>query len=104
MKTALKILAALLVVGVFVGTLFYLYQKSQAKPVVFDTANAFKTDIIRKTVATGSVVPRREIEIKPKVSGIIEEIFVEPGDYVKKDQLIARVKIIPDMINLNNAE
>ena len=104
MKTALKIVAALVVVGVFVGTIFYLYKKSQAKPVVFETATAFKTDIIRKTVATGSVIPRREIEIKPKVSGIVEEIFIEPGDHVKKDQLIARVKIIPDMINLNNAE
>ena len=104
MKTALKIVAALVVVGVFVGTIFYLYKKSQAKPVVFETATAFKTDIIRKTVAPGSVIPRREIEIKPKVSGIVEEIFIEPGDHVKKDQLIARVKIIPDMINLNNAE
>lgn len=104
MKTMLKILAALVVVGVFAGTIFYLYKKSQAKPVVHETATAFETDIIRKTVATGSVVPRREIDIKPKVSGIVEEIFIEPGDIVKKDQLIARVKIIPDMINLNNAE
>lgn len=104
MKTALKIILTLVVVGVFVGTIFYLYKKSQAKPITFETTSAFKTDIIRKTVATGSVVPRREIEIKPKVSGIIEEIFIEPGDHVKKDQLIARVKIIPDMINLNNAE
>jgi HlyD family secretion protein len=88
----------------YAGTIFYLYKKSQAKPVVFETATVLNNDIIRKTVATGSVVPRREIDIKPKVSGIVEEIYVEPGDHVKKDQLIARVKIIPDMINLNNAE
>jgi len=104
MKTFLKISVALVIVAVFVGTIFYLYKKSQAEPIVYETTTAFKTDIIRKTVATGSVVPRKEIEITPKVSGIIEEIFVEPGDVVKKDQLIARVKIIPDMINLNNAE
>lgn len=104
MKTILKIAVILVIVVVFVGTIVYLYKKSQAEPVVFETTTAFKTDIIRKTVATGSVVPRKEIEITPKVSGIIEEIFVEPGDVVKKDQLIARVKIIPDMINLNNAE
>jgi HlyD family secretion protein len=104
MKTFLKITVILVVVAVFVGTIFYLYKKSQAEPIVYDTTTAFKTDIIRKTVATGSVVPRKEIEITPKVSGIVEEIFVEPGDLVKKDQLIARVKIIPDMINLNNAE
>ncbi len=104
MKTILKIAVILVIVVVFVGTIVYLYKKSQAEPVVFETTTAFKTDIIRKTVATGSVIPRKEIEITPKVSGIIEEIFVEPGDEVKKDQLIARVKIIPDMINLNNAE
>lgn len=104
MKTFLKIALALIVVSVFVGTLFYLYKKSQAKPVSFDTSTAYVTDIIKKTVATGAVVPRKEIEITPKVSGIIEEIYVEPGDLVTKDQLIARVKIIPDMISLNNAE
>jgi HlyD family secretion protein len=104
MKTILKILVALVVVGVFAGTILYLYKKSQAKPIVYETASPFTTDIIRKTVATGSVVPRKEIEIKPKISGIIEQIFVEPGDMVKKGDLIARVKIIPDMINLNNAE
>jgi HlyD family secretion protein len=104
MKTFLKISVALIIVAVFVGTIFYLYKKSQAEPIVYDTTTAFKTDIIKKTVATGSVVPRKEIEITPKVSGIVEEIYVEPGDVVKKDQLIARVKIIPDMISLNNAE
>jgi HlyD family secretion protein len=104
MKTILKILVVLVVVGVFAGTILYLYKKSQAKPIVYETTSPFTTDIIRKTVATGSVVPRKEIEIKPKISGIIEEIFVEPGDMVKKGDLIARVKIIPDMINLNNAE
>ncbi len=104
MKTFLKITVALIAVGIFAGTLFYLYKKSQAKPVSFETSQAYITDIIKKTVATGAVVPRKEIEITPKVSGIIDEIFVEPGDVVKKDQLIARVKIIPDMINLNNAE
>jgi HlyD family secretion protein len=104
MKTILKVIAALIVVGVFVGTIIYLYKKSQAKPIVYTTVSPVKTDIIKKTVATGSVVPRKEIEIKPKVSGIIEKVYVEPGDMVKKNDLIAQVKIIPDMINLNNAE
>lgn len=55
-------------------------------------------------MATGSVVPFQEVEIKPKVSGIVEKIYVEAGDMVKKGDLLAKVKIIPDMINLNNAE
>jgi len=49
MKTILKIAVILVIVVVFVGTIVYLYKKSQAEPVVFETTTAFKTDIIRKT-------------------------------------------------------
>ncbi len=92
------------VVGLFGGTLFYLYNKSKSKPVTFATETPFYTDIIKKTVATGSVVPRKQVDVKPQISGIIEQLFVEPGQSVRKGDLLARVKIIPNMVNLNNAE
>ena len=104
MKTFFKIFIGLIILGIFAYTMYYLWEKSQVKPVVYETTQAFKTNIIKKTTATGSVKPRKEIEIKPKVSGIIDEIFVEEGQLVKKGDLIARVKIIPNMVNLNNAE
>jgi HlyD family secretion protein len=104
MKTFFKILAALIIIGAFGYTFYFLYEKSQEKPVVYETTTPFIQTIIKKTVATGSVVPRNEIAIKPQVSGIVDEIFVEPGDYVNKNDLIARIKIIPNMINLSNAE
>jgi HlyD family secretion protein len=104
MKRALKILAGVIVLSIFVYTIYFLYQKSQAKPVEFETTKAFKTEIIKSTVATGSVVPRKEIMIKPKVSGIVEELYVEAGDMIKEGDLLARIKIIPDMVNLNNAQ
>jgi HlyD family secretion protein len=104
MKKALKIFIWVLVLAVFVGTIGYLYTKSLEKPEVFETATAAKKDIIKKTVATGSVVPRYEIEIVPQVSGIIDELYVEAGEYVKKGQLLAKVKIIPNMVSLNEAE
>lgn len=86
------------------ATMYYLYSKSQKKPVVYETEQPFVTDILKKTVATGSVVPRKEVEIKPQVSGLIDRLYVEPGDAVKKGDLIATVRIIPDMVTLNNAE
>jgi HlyD family secretion protein len=92
------------IIGIFGYTIYFLYEKSQSKPVVYETATPFVTDIIKKTTATGSVVPRKEIEIKPVVSGIIEEIFVEEGDMIVKGDIITRIKIIPNMINLNNAK
>lgn len=104
MKTFFKILLGVVILGIFGYTFYFLYQKSQAKPVVYETTTPFKQTIIKKTVATGSVIPRKEIAIKPQVSGIIDELYVEPGNYVKKGDLIAKVRIIPNMLNLSNAE
>jgi HlyD family secretion protein len=104
MKSFFRVILLLAVVGLFFWTLWFLYQKSAEAPVVFETTTAVQKDIINKTVATGSIVPRKEIEIKPQVSGIIQLIYVEAGDQVKKDDLIAKVQVIPDMLSLNNAE
>ncbi len=104
MKTFFKILILVVIVGAFIFTIYFLYNKSQAKPVVYETTTPVVTDIVLKTVATGKVVPRKEIEIKPKISGIIEEIHVKEGTVIKKGDLIAKVRIIPNMVNLNNAE
>jgi len=104
MKKIFKILGLVIVVGIFGYTIYFLFQKSQAEPIVFETTTATVTNIIKKTTATGSVVPRKEIEIKPVVSGIIDELYVEEGDLVKKGDLLAKIRIIPNMINLNNAE
>lgn len=104
MKKFLKIFLLVVILGGFVYTIYFLYEKSQAKPVVYETTTATKANIVKKTVATGSVVPRKEIEIKPMVSGIVEEIYVEEGKMIKKGDLIAKVRIIPNMVSLNNAE
>ena len=104
MKKVFRILGIVILIAAFGGTLFFLYNKSKKKPDVFETKNPFITNVVMKTVATGSVVPRKEIEIKPQVSGIIDEVYVEAGDRVQKGQTIARIKIIPDMVTLNAAE
>jgi HlyD family secretion protein len=104
MKKIIKITALVIIIGIFLLTIVYLYNKSKQKPVIYKTDTPFFTSITRKTVATGSVIPRKEIEIKPVVSGIVDEIYVEAGKNVKKGQNIAKIRIIPDLVNLNNAE
>jgi len=104
MKLAFRILLILILVISFLGTGYFLYEKSQKPPVVYEIDSLFYTDIINKTVATGSIVPRKEIALKSQVSGVVERIFVEPGEIVKEGQLIARIKIIPNVVALNNAE
>ena len=104
MKNSGVVIVAVLIIGGFGSLIYYLYQKEQTDPVIYETSKMFKADIYKKTVATGSVVPRKEIDIKSQVSGIVETIYVEAGSNVKKGDLIAKIKIIPNMVSLNSAE
>lgn len=104
MKKVIRILLVVILVATFGGTIFYLYKKSEKKPEKFKVESPKVMNIIKKTVATGAVVPRKEIDIKPRVSGIIEEVYVEAGQMIKSGDMIAKVKIIPNMVNLNEAE
>lgn len=104
MKKVGRIVLILTLVGLFGFTLYYLFLKSQAEPVSYETAQPTYSTIIKKSVATGSIVPREEVGIKPQVSGIVQELFVEAGERVKAGDLLARIQVIPNMVNLNNAE
>lgn len=104
MKKFLKISMVIVLVALVVWVFFYLYKQTKKSPVVYETEQPQITNIIKKTVATGSIVPRKEIQIKPQESGIINQIYVQPGDMVKEGDLIARIQIIPEMIQVNEAE
>lgn len=104
MKKVIRILVLILFLAGFGYTLYYLWEKSQKDPVIYKTDEAFKTDIVKKSVATGSVVPREEIDIKPQISGIVEEVYVEAGEQVKMGEPLVRIGVIPDLVSLNNAQ
>lgn len=95
---------ALSILGAFGWTLAFLYRKSKEEPIVYKTASPEVKDIVQKTVAAGAIVPRREVSIKPRVSGIVQRLYVEPGQFVKAGDLIAEIKIVPNVVNLNAAE
>ena len=104
MKKILPYLLGLLILSGIGYTLYFLYAKAQEKPVVYATEKPEKRDIVNKTVATGAIEPREEVDIKPQVSGIINELFVEPGDEVQVGDPIARIQVIPNMASLNAAQ
>jgi HlyD family secretion protein len=104
MKRLVPIMIALGILTAFAWTLLFLYDKSQARPAEYSTERARVSDIVKKAVAPGAIVPRREVTIKPRVSGVLEKVHVEPGQYVKEKALIAESRIIPDVVSLNNAE
>lgn len=99
-----KIAVGTAVSAVFIGTFWFLYQKSQPEIIVYETHQPKVMDLEKTTLITGKIEPRDEINIKPQISGIIAELYKEPGQMVKKDEVIAKVKVIPDMGSLSSAE
>ena len=104
MKKSITIIILLIIVLAFGGSMIYLYQKNAEDPVVYETEQAERRTIIKKTVATGSILPLEEVLIKPNISGVIEEIYVEGGDFVKSGDMIAKIKVVPNLNALNDAK
>ena len=104
MKKYLKLFVAAIIALIFIGTFVFLWQKSQPKPVVYEELTPQTQDIRKTTIITGKIEPRNEVNVKPQISGIIAELLKEPGQHVQQGEVIAKVKVIPDMGSLSSAE
>lgn len=104
MKKYLKITLLVVVAAIFIGTFIFLYQKSKPKTTAYETVTPEIADLEKTTVATGKVEPRDEVLIKPQISGIISEVYKEAGQTIKQGEVIAKVKVIPELGQLNSAE
>ena len=99
-----KLIIAIIIAFIFIGTFVFLYQKSQPEPVVYNEFTTKMGDVSKTTLITGKIEPRNEVNVKPQISGIITDIYKEAGDVVKAGEVIAKVKVIPDMSQLSSAE
>lgn len=104
MKKIIRIVMLVILAVLVLVTFVYLFIKSRPNKVEYEVVTPSVQTISRKTIATGKIEPRNEVEIKPQISGIISEIYFEAGAMVKKDDVIALVKVIPEMSQLNAAE
>lgn len=104
MKRYFKNIMMALAAVVFIGTFVFLYIKSQPKPVEYNEFEPKQMDIRKTTVVTGKIEPRNEVNVKPQISGIITEILKEAGQKVEAGEVIAKVKVIPDMSSLSAAQ
>jgi HlyD family secretion protein len=103
MKKAFKIILGIVLLLALVFVLKYFKDANSKEIVDYDVEEPFYTSIQTKTVATGKLNPEEEIELKPQVGGIIDKIFVEEGDLVKKGDLIAKIRVVPNEQNLTSA-
>ena len=104
MKKSITITILILIVVGFGISMVYLYKKNSEDPVVYETEKPSRQNIVKKAVATGSILPLEEVLIKPNISGVIEEIYVEGGDYVKNGDLLAKIRVVPNLNALNDAK
>lgn len=103
MKYSKLIIAAIIGI-IFIGTFVFLYQKSQPEPIVYNEFTPKMGDVSKTTLITGKIEPRNEVNVKPQISGIITDIYKEAGEYIQAGEVIAKVKVIPDMGQLSSAE
>ena len=96
MKGKLKYLVIAIIIGSLMAVLWYFKTANSSEIIDYETETPFYTSIVKEVVATGKLNPEDEIELKPQVSGIIDKILVEEGDIVKRGDLIARIRVVPN--------
>ena len=104
MKKYLKFIVAGVIALVFIGTFVFLWMQSRPKTVEYEVCTPKVMDLRKTTIVTGKIEPRNEVNVKPQISGIITEIMKEAGQMVQAGEIIAKVKVIPDMGQLSNAQ
>ncbi len=104
MKRTTTVIVLIAIVLGFSVALIYLWKKNQEDPITYTTAKASEQTIVVKTMATGSIVPKEEVLIKPNISGVVEEIYIEAGEFVKSGDLIAKIRVIPNVSTLTTAK
>lgn len=103
-KKAIYIVLGLLFALALFSGISYLVKSNSKQSEAFLTRKPSVQNMDDKVMATGKIVPKEEIEIKPNIAGIIDKILVDEGDRVEAGQLIATVKIIPNIAEVNNAQ
>lgn len=104
MKKAIRLILAALIVVLFIGTFVFLYLNSRPKPVRYQSLTPTVMDLSKTTIVTGKIEPRDEVAVKPQISGIITELYKEAGQHVVAGEVIAKLKVIPDMNQLASAQ
>lgn len=104
MKKGCFISTIAIVVLLTVGLVFYFINQNKGPNIDTTLDEPEYMDISRKVVATGTIIPRQEINIKPQVSGVVDELFVVAGDTITKGTIIARIQLVPSQVNINQAQ
>ena len=104
MKKVLRYFLLILLAAGVLFTFYFLWKKARPQKQVYELHTPVLGDIEQKTVVTGKIEPRDLVAIVPQISGIVSDLYKQPGQMAKAGDVIARIKVIPQMEVLNAAE
>lgn len=104
MKNIIRLSLILLLLALIIWPVYYFVSKNNNGKPSFEIAKPLKRNIKNFVICSGVILPKEEVEIKSRVSGVLENLFVENGDSVSKNTIIAKITIIPDERDLANSK
>lgn len=104
MKKTLRTLGWILLGAFVIFTFFFLWKQSQPAPDVYELIVPARRDVVKKTVATGALEARTQVELKPQITGVVSKLLVQAGQNIKTGDLVAVIRVIPDMNQLTQAQ
>ena len=87
-RTVLFVLAAAVIAAVAI----LVTRLGDRQDEIGPTARVERGDIERIVVASGTIEPEQLVDVRPRISGIVERFLVDEGDRVKAGQVVAEIE------------
>jgi len=99
-----KITIAIFLIGLVAAAIWFSDAQTKKQEILTKTIFPTLSDVIRKQVISGNIYPIREIEVKSVIPGVLETYYVATGDVVKRGDRIAKIKIVSEPSQIENAK
>ena len=101
-KNAWRMLAVLVVIAVIVAVARQFTGKKEENGR--KTVKVVRSTIVDKALAVGTIEPENEIAVKSKISGVVQKLYADAGDYVQAGQPLLEIRPDPTPLELVEAK
>ncbi len=94
-----------LILALLAGSGLWLFLSTGEKQSTnLQTTKPTRLTIEQKTTATGQILPSKKVKIKSQANGVLEEVLAKPGQWVKQGDVLARIRLRADPVEVNVAQ
>ena len=94
----------LIFILIIAGAILFSENQSKKQEIISQIIHAQLDTITKKQVVSGNIYPIKEIEVKSVIPGVLETYYVQTGDNVRKGDRIAKIKILSEPSQIENAK